>query len=486
MNKIGLTFAILLVAITFSCKSQNFFWSHRGVVEEDILDLTTCVEYGLLYNSYAIDYSTGDTITSSDEWTIPTYDQAKAFADSFGAGGNYYWNSAGKHLKDTSSVYWTSLHDGATNDYNFSARGSSDRAGVDGVYTTQKIDWNIKLFNTSRAMVMYNDTSRIAIAIGSYEYNAGRSLRLIKDATGYSTGDTTQYIGNDGQIYNAIVMPDGNFWITDNLKETLYRDGSIIPFHGIDNDTSFTDAEWAALTTAGVCAYDNDVSYVGCDFEWPTLDPCFGYLYNWYAVDDSRELTSSDDWSVPTTTQHDALISYAGGTTVAGGKLKKTGEIFWQSPNTGATDDYLFAAIGGGERDGVDGLFKEMKTSGDMWSSTAYPFAPFTGAYLINIAYNTTSLNTPGGETKKTGLAVRLVKDATGIPDGTTTTYPGNDGKVYNAVAINELYWTTENLEETQYRNGDPIPEVTDNTTWAGLSTGAWCTYDNNANYRCK
>jgi uncharacterized protein (TIGR02145 family) len=39
--------------------------------------------------------------------------------------------------------------------------------------------------------------------------------------------------------------------------------------------------------------------------------------------------------------------------------------------------------------------------------------------------------------------------------------------------------WTTSNLDVTKYRNGDPIPEVTDQTVWTGLTTGAWCFYNN-------
>ena len=39
--------------------------------------------------------------------------------------------------------------------------------------------------------------------------------------------------------------------------------------------------------------------------------------------------------------------------------------------------------------------------------------------------------------------------------------------------------WSTTNLDVTTYRNGDPIPEVTDETAWASLTTGAWCYYDN-------
>ena len=38
-----------------------------------------------------------------------------------------------------------------------------------------------------------------------------------------------------------------------------------------------------------------------------------------------------------------------------------------------------------------------------------------------------------------------------------------------------------ENLKVTHYRNGDPIPNVTNNSTWAGLSSGAYCYYNNSS-----
>jgi uncharacterized protein (TIGR02145 family) len=36
-----------------------------------------------------------------------------------------------------------------------------------------------------------------------------------------------------------------------------------------------------------------------------------------------------------------------------------------------------------------------------------------------------------------------------------------------------------KNLDVDKYRNGDPIPQVTDNTQWVNLKTGAWCYYNN-------
>jgi uncharacterized protein (TIGR02145 family) len=37
-----------------------------------------------------------------------------------------------------------------------------------------------------------------------------------------------------------------------------------------------------------------------------------------------------------------------------------------------------------------------------------------------------------------------------------------------------------ENLKVTHYRNGDLIPNITDNNQWVNLSTGAYCAYDFN------
>lgn len=57
------------------------------------------------------------------------------------------------------------------------------------------------------------------------------------------------------------------------------------------------------------------------------------------------------------------------------------------------------------------------------------------------------------------------------------------DGNVYHAVAIGSQVWFAENLKTTHYRNGDPVPDVLNETVWRKLVTGAFCNYDNdNAN----
>jgi uncharacterized protein (TIGR02145 family) len=46
-------------------------------------------------------------------------------------------------------------------------------------------------------------------------------------------------------------------------------------------------------------------------------------------------------------------------------------------------------------------------------------------------------------------------------------------------ITIGTQQWMESNLEVATYRNGDVIPQVTDATAWAALTTGAWCYYNN-------
>lgn len=46
-------------------------------------------------------------------------------------------------------------------------------------------------------------------------------------------------------------------------------------------------------------------------------------------------------------------------------------------------------------------------------------------------------------------------------------------------VTICSQTWATRNLGVTTYSDGTVIPQVTDQTQWANLTTGAWCYYNN-------
>jgi uncharacterized protein (TIGR02145 family) len=54
-----------------------------------------------------------------------------------------------------------------------------------------------------------------------------------------------------------------------------------------------------------------------------------------------------------------------------------------------------------------------------------------------------------------------------------------SNGNNTAAVTIGTQTWVTKNLDVATYSDGTPIPEVTDPTQWANLTTGAWCYWIN-------
>lgn len=206
----------------------------------------------------------------------------------------------------------------------------------------------------------------------------------------------------------------------------------------------------------------------------------YGLLYNWYAATDARKITSSDTWVVPSFSfdegvfDFNTLIDYLGSFNVATfGILKETGTTYWVLPNSNATNAVEFNLRGNGLRNAVSGEFSAITTWGYLWfldSGFGIPADPDNGSSNYDIYQG--------------GLGIRLMRNATEseqlLDDGLiSSTYTGNDGKVYRCTKIGTQVWLADNLAETKYRNGDTIPEVTDNSAWAALTTGALCAYNN-------
>jgi len=162
-----------------------------------------------------------------------------------------------------------------------------------------------------------------------------------------SLGTVTDY---DGNVYQTIKIGD-QWWMMENLKVTHYRNGDPIP-HVTDG------GEWSGLYTGAYCAYDNDPANVST----------YGRLYNWYAVDDSRNIAPTG-WHVPTNGEWQTLVDSLGGSSVAGGKMKEAGTTHWYPPNTGATNESGFSALPGGYRH-YYGYFDSMGIYAYFWSST--------------------------------------------------------------------------------------------------------------------
>jgi uncharacterized protein (TIGR02145 family) len=81
------------------------------------------------------------------------------------------------------------------------------------------------------------------------------------------------------------------------------------------------------------------------------------------------------------------------------------------------------------------------------------------------------------------GIVLILVdgckKDTNNSTTQETGTVTDVDGNVYKTVKIGTQWWMAENLKTIHYRNGVSVPNVTDNTQWSNLTTGAYCDYNN-------
>jgi uncharacterized protein (TIGR02145 family) len=93
-------------------------------------------------------------------------------------------------------------------------------------------------------------------------------------------------------------------------------------------------------------------------------------------------------------------------------------------------------------------------------------------------------MGTVGGQSRQFTVTGLLTADATGecetcVTTTTTSTTTICQDCIAHDVTIGTQVWTGCNLDVTTYRNGDPIPEVTDQGAWNSLTTGAWCYYEN-------
>lgn len=52
---------------------------------------------------------------------------------------------------------------------------------------------------------------------------------------------------------------------------------------------------------------------------------------------------------------------------------------------------------------------------------------------------------------------------------------------ISKTIKIGTQTWMKKNLDVNKYKNGDPIPQVTDSVAWAALTTGAYCYFNNDS-----
>ncbi|MBK7629084.1 MAG: DUF1566 domain-containing protein [Bacteroidales bacterium] len=217
-----------------------------------------------------------------------------------------------------------------------------------------------------------------------------------------ATGGTVTDI--DGNTYNTVIIGTQT-WMRENLKTTRYSDGIAI--------SNVTDnSAWSLLTSGAYCWWVNDQA---------TYKATYGALYNYYAIDNKNLCPIG--WHVPTHSEWTTLTSYLGGESIAGSKLKETGNTHWMSYNTDATNESGFTAIPGGYRV-TDGNFMNLGAIGYWWSSTDFSGSSSWGRLILHI----NTMVSSNYFNKVSGFSVRCLQGETVVLPGIMTTNP----TVYN------------------------------------------------------
>jgi uncharacterized protein (TIGR02145 family) len=341
----------------------------------------------------------------------------------------------------------------------------------------------------------------------------------------YADGTATDQDGNTFEWINYGTQD----WAIENAEVVNYRDGTSIP--------QVTDAtEWQNLTTGAWCYYDNDPAK-GKLYNWYAV----AGIHDNDPNTPNKEF-APEGWHVPSgaewTTLEDYLIAngYNFDGTTSGNKIAKS-----MSSTTEWENSYAQGEPGNNQsinnNSGFNSYPKGFFNSGDFLNrfidAAFWAFNPEpTHYYILYRSVGLNSDNFNGRIKKNTGLSVRFIKDANSVgangdillngtvsaennqiknvadptepQDAATKAYidaliaeaiaglqsqldalqnsssvTDINGNSYDYLTYGDQVWTVENAEMVTYRDGTPIPQVTDVTEWQNLTTGAWCYYDN-------
>ena len=179
----------------------------------------------------------------------------------------------------------------------------------------------------------------------------------------------------EGVLFETIKIGD-QVWMKNNLDLSTFRNGDPIP-------EARTKAEWIQAgrdKKPAYCYYDNNKSN----------GKRYGKIYNWFAINDPRGLIPKG-YHVPSEAEWLQLISFLGGSDIAGKELKS---------------EKTFGASPGGYRNN-DGNFYGAGLNGYWWSSSVV-FGDIIWDFVID---HKSSYLYRNYSRKPDGLYIRCIKD---------------------------------------------------------------------------
>jgi uncharacterized protein (TIGR02145 family) len=238
------------------------------------------------------------------------------------------------------------------------------------------------------------------------EYDKNRTVTYEFEKTAMNYGNATVAVGDtvdcdsvhivmdiDRNVYQTVNI-GAQVWMAENLQVTHYRNGDAIL-----NIKNFD--QWSDLTWDAYCDYGND--------EYHTTP---GHLYNWYTVNDFRNI-APEGWHVPSDEEWKQLemclgmiqpeaddIGWRG---IDEGSKMKSSMSYWASDATNASG---FSALTGGYRHS-NGDFLDYYLSAYFWSST---IQNSDDAWYRYLNHDESRVNRDAAD-RRFGFSVRCVRD---------------------------------------------------------------------------
>lgn len=340
------------------------------------------------------------------------------------------------------------------------------------------------------------DIANLTVQLTGNEYKAVVFVQDIASPNTIRSESRTFVRGCDGvqvQWVNEFGVVDTHLFEARLVKEIDSKEETYTDFDRVErvfqNDWNYTWEVWTGAVKTTTVEWlsrmmrNRKARIVFGGTSGGTTGILFSYLYNWFTLANIVNATQTG-WRVPDDTDWEALNTFLGGETVAGGKLKLTGFDYWDSPNTGATNEFGFNAVGQGRGNSGTGIFETQKTTVQWWSSDEQNASNGRRLFIFNSTADLGGFSSGDlvGFSPKTGLfSVRLVRDAIGGEndgDVIPNAYIGNDGKAYDAVVIDDQVWLSADLRETKYNGGASITFATDPADWTVATTGRVSAYN--------
>lgn len=165
------------------------------------------------------------------------------------------------------------------------------------------------------------------------------------------TCGTTTVSDVDDNIYNTVLIGT-QCWTKQNLRVKNYNDGSAIKFDASGGTTGDVGETWSVQTAGAFTLYEHDSTST------PSNLTKYGYLYNWFAVSDVRNICPMG-WRVPSDSDWNKLVIFADATadtTIASlvqsntAAIKLMSQSLWSAPIIPGTDVFEFSLLPGGAR----------------------------------------------------------------------------------------------------------------------------------------